>query len=70
MTFVASLAHRFNLEVEMDADGCFRLSTPPPANEAKLSKFVPHVFQIDDSGRAVPVNYELPSAGSKHTSPL
>jgi hypothetical protein len=59
MMFIRGLAHKFQLEVEMDADGSVRLSAPPPANEDELSKFVPNVMQIDDDGRIVPVNYKL-----------
>lgn len=59
MIFIRCLAYKFQLEAEMGADGSVRLSTPPPANEEELSRFVPHVIQIDDSGRVVPVDYEL-----------
>lgn len=60
MIFLKALAYQFNLEADTNLDGSVRLSTPPPANEDELSKFVPHVIQIDDSGRVTPVNYELP----------
>jgi hypothetical protein len=65
MTFIRCLAYKFQLEADMGADGSVRLSTPPPANEEELSKFVPHVIQIDDSGRVVPVDYELKAEGSE-----
>jgi hypothetical protein len=59
MIFLKALAYRFDIQVDMDIDGSVRLSTPPPANEDELSKFVPHVMQIDDNGRVTPVSYEL-----------
>ena len=57
MIFLKALAYRFDIPVDMGIDGSVHLSTPSPANE--VSKFVPHVIQIDDSGRVTPVNYEV-----------
>lgn len=59
ITFLRCLADRLGVAVEYSADGSIHLSTPPPEKPEDIDYRVPNVIQIDDSGKVVPVNYEL-----------
>lgn len=59
IAFLSCLADRLGVAVDYSADGSIRLSTPPPEKLEDIDYLVPNVAQIDESGKLVPVNYEL-----------
>jgi len=59
MMFLSCLADRLGVSVDFGEDGSIRLSTPPPEKPENIDYRVPNVIQADESGKPVPVNYEL-----------
>jgi hypothetical protein len=59
IVFLSCLADRLGLEVDTDFNGSVRLSAPSPEKPEDIDYRVPNVIQIDNSGKLMPVNYEL-----------